>query len=321
MFLHREMELDVDNLKDNTHKIILIECNNEDGLPINIEAMAAYIGFRKNNYTVILCSYFNLSLGIKDVLKRYTIYGDPKEFIECCFGKINFTRAILRELGIKEQEPLDTILFLETKENIKRHLDRRLQRYKRFKDYYLEYTEKVLKGEAVDVFIKPVNLKEFYSSIVSSNAFFDNELSMENFMKLNDGLLNDDTPILVSDVIDIKSEWRLYVHKGHVVGVANYLGEPTVFPDTDYLEGLALDKKYIMPVSYVIDVGVIHAPNPDKFNLIDYKTVIIELNDFWAIGLYGGLSEELFAEMLLDRWNQLKEGLPGTTYTNFLKDL
>ena len=92
----------------------------------------------------------------------------------------------------------------------------------------------------------------------------------------------------------IISEWRVFVHKGKVVNCSYYNGtNPTAFPDK-------LDITYLVhsyknsPVAYTIDVAVLESGD----------TILVELNDMWAIGPYGCDSEEYF-EMLKDRWNEI----------------
>lgn len=80
---------------------------------------------------------------------------------------------------------------------------------------------------------------------------------------------------LISDIIDIDSEWRAFVHKGELVGLQCYSGDFTVFPDVKTIRDMISEYKSA-PVAYTLDVSV--------FN---NKTSIIEVHDFFSCGLYG----------------------------------
>jgi hypothetical protein len=53
------------------------------------------------------------------------------------------------------------------------------------------------------------------------------------------------------------------------------------------------------PVSYTLDVGLIQVGKGL------YETILIEINDFWAIGGYG-LDGRTYVRMLIDRFQQIK---------------
>ena len=73
----------------------------------------------------------------------------------------------------------------------------------------------------------------------------------------------------------INSEWRAFVFKGKLVGLQNYCGDFTVFPDVKLIN--AMIKAYkSAPVAYTLDVGV-----------SDFYTFVIECHDFFSCGLYG----------------------------------
>ena len=43
--------------------------------------------------------------------------------------------------------------------------------------------------------------------------------------------LPDDTDYFVSQTIDIVSEWRIFVHRGNILDLKNYSGDPWQIPD------------------------------------------------------------------------------------------
>lgn len=90
--------------------------------------------------------------------------------------------------------------------------------------------------------------------------------------------LIDDT-YLVSEIIDIESEWRGFVHNGKLVDIRNYSGDPQIFPDVSAV-GEMINAWRDAPIAYTIDVAIC---------LRNYKraTVLIECHNFYSCGLYG----------------------------------
>jgi hypothetical protein len=80
---------------------------------------------------------------------------------------------------------------------------------------------------------------------------------------------------LVSEIVDILSEWRAFVFHGKLVGLQNYLGDFTMFPDVALIREMIGEYKQA-PVAYTLDVGI-----------NDSGTFVIEIHDFFSCGLYG----------------------------------
>jgi hypothetical protein len=100
-------------------------------------------------------------------------------------------------------------------------------------------------------------------------------------------------------VVNIVSEYRCFVHKNELVGIKHYSGDFNKFPDIFTIE--CMIQKYYdeSPVSYTLDVGLIQVGKGL------YETILIEINDFWAIGGYG-LDGRTYVRMLIDRFQQIK---------------
>lgn len=79
----------------------------------------------------------------------------------------------------------------------------------------------------------------------------------------------------ISDIINIDSEWRAFVHRKELVGLQNYSGEFDVFPDVSKIKEM-IDLYTTQPPAYTLDVGI-----------SNNNTVIIEVHDFFSCGLYG----------------------------------
>lgn len=81
----------------------------------------------------------------------------------------------------------------------------------------------------------------------------------------------------VSELVNILSESRVYIIDGNIHCIANYNGDPCIFPDTDLIK--KADRIYSMqkdyPKSYTMDVMV-----------TDRGTAIVEIHIMFSCGLY-----------------------------------
>lgn len=80
---------------------------------------------------------------------------------------------------------------------------------------------------------------------------------------------------VVSDEIEIDSEWRVFVHNRELVGLKHYLGDFTLFPDVSFIKK-AIDTYKDCPPAYTLDIGI----NKDG-------CFVIEVHPFISCGLYG----------------------------------
>ncbi len=135
----------------------------------------------------------------------------------------------------------------------------------------------------VPVFIKPLeNGKAFTGHIVAE--FRD---------LIQTASLPDDFPVLVQEVVQLESEWRVFVLRGEVLGVGYYYGDPLRFPDGAVVKEMLRAHKD--PVAaYGLDVGVTAGG----------QTLLVELNDGYALGCYG-LPPTKYARLLEARWDEL----------------
>jgi len=93
----------------------------------------------------------------------------------------------------------------------------------------------------------------------------------------------------ISEFISVQSEWRAFIYKGKLVGLQNYCGEFTVFPDPVEIKRMIKAYKSA-PVAYTLDVGV-----------NDHHTFVIECHDFFSCGLYG-FSDHTVLPNMFYRW-------------------
>lgn len=157
---------------------------------------------------------------------------------------------------------------------------------------------------------KPVNVPESllhstYSGRHVRNVYVgQNEVTMgdlrraEQFCKSSDIIklehipinynLSDETYLLpgnyqFSTFVDIASEWRCFVYRDELVGLKNYSGDFTVFPDVALIrEMIKQHRQYYedkTPPAYVLDVAV----DPNRMS----STFVVEVHDFFSVGFYG----------------------------------
>jgi hypothetical protein len=96
--------------------------------------------------------------------------------------------------------------------------------------------------------------------------------------------------VQISDLIDIDSEWRSFVYHNKLVGLQNYSGEFTMFPDVAQINKMIKAFEPSAPVAYTLDVGINSS-----------GTFVIEVHDFFSCGLYGFADHRIYPFML-SRW-------------------
>lgn len=145
---------------------------------------------------------------------------------------------------------------------------------------------------------KPINVPEelFDLKYTNRQIFNGNDTNIDNlshgkwFVKSNDkikGLCNTfkigDNHIWglpegnyqYSKYITIDSEWRAFVYDGKLVGLQNYCGEFTLFPNVNAI--IDMIKAYkSASIAYTLDIGVSQG-----------KTFVIEVHPMISVGLYG----------------------------------
>lgn len=105
-----------------------------------------------------------------------------------------------------------------------------------------------------------------------------------------------DIEVSCADALDMVSEYRVYVTRGEIVGCKHYFGDFRKFPDFKVIDR-AVQAFKPAPAGYAIDFAVTG----------DGKTVLIEVNDGFALGSYG-LNPMLYSGLLEARWLELLKG-------------
>jgi hypothetical protein len=103
----------------------------------------------------------------------------------------------------------------------------------------------------------------------------------------------------ISEYIEIESEWRAFVYQSKLVGLHNYSGDYTMFPDIRTILHMVHNYKDA-PVAYTLDVGV--KPTLEVDGSFFNETFIIEVHDFFSCGLYGFADHKKLPYMF-QRWH------------------
>jgi len=140
------------------------------------------------------------------------------------------------------------------------------------------------------------------------NCFIKSHDTIKKFPSMiiyDDNITLDKGVYQYSDLIDIDSEWRCFVYNNKLVGLQNYSGDFTLFPNIRKIHEMISVFKPDAPITYTLDVGV----NALECNGIeDTKTFVIEIHDFFSCGLYG-FADLNILPLMFYRW-----------FKNFIKD-
>lgn len=133
-------------------------------------------------------------------------------------------------------------------------------------------------------FIKPLKGQKLFTGHVRDGNM--------GYLIQTAGLL-DSTEVLCSEVVYFITEWRGFVLNKELVGLKHYKGDFATIPDSKTINE-AINKYDSAPVAYSIDMGI----------TIDGKTVLIEVNDAFALGSYG-LDSDIYVSMIEARWDEI----------------
>jgi hypothetical protein len=149
-------------------------------------------------------------------------------------------------------------------------------------------------GRQVEVLpISQVNIPAFIKPAYQHKAFTgfiaDSNLALAVW---SEGFQGD---VISQQIIDIKSEYRMYINCQKIIGMKHYSGDCLLFPNSQFITS-CVEKSYELldNHSYTLDFGVLE----------DGTTVLIEPNDGWAVGNYG-LDPLDYYYFVRNRWLQL----------------
>ncbi len=236
---------------------------------VSLDVYIAYLGFlRKKEHNLLFFEDIN------------EVPANKKSMI---IGFIDDTVKFFEKLEIEIPKPL----------NIPDSLNSDFYLYRKIEIKTLEEFYKDWNGEC-KIFIKPYDKVKLFAGGVISNA------SSKEFFKEYPS----DTKVMVSEYIDMSSEYRCFVNRGKLVGIKHYNSDFTLFPDMNFISDAILNYSKA-PISYSLDFAVSN----------NGKTILIEANDGWSLGCYG-LDAETYSRFLMDRWIEITKCL--NKYTKVL---
>lgn len=226
----------------------------------------AAVGARINGYDAKPFVGFNgegKCIGVKQ------IDGDPANII---VGSVEAASIWLKDHGYDVPTPIDQKIV--TSDDAKLFYKRNIEVVEHQDLHTIKYPK----------FIKPYGtIKAFTGFVMMSGKLKDLEKNTYGYKGLYQ----------VHDVINFVSEYRMYIHKGKILGLCRDYGDFLTFPDKNRILEI-LEASPIEVSSYTIDVGVTD----------EGETLVIEFNDGWSLGNYG-LDEDDYFNFVKDRWLEI----------------
>ncbi|MHB1665968.1 ATP-grasp domain-containing protein [Thiomonas sp.] len=117
--------------------------------------------------------------------------------------------------------------------------------------------------------------------------------------------LPDELPVWAAPPVTFLSEWRFYIAQQRILFSERYdpYGvEEAPRPDLEMVTAMLSQPRWALdaPAGYSLDVGV----------LANGRTVLVEVNDGWALGFYGRMSLEhcrMYRDLLVQRYLELRD--------------
>ena len=97
------------------------------------------------------------------------------------------------------------------------------------------------------------------------------------------------------DILNILSEYRVYIQNKKIISVKHYKGNPFIPPNEGAIINMINNYNH-QPNTYALDVGVCLIQNK-------LETILIEVNNGYSLGNYG-LDELSYAKLLRDGYRQ-----------------
>lgn len=131
-------------------------------------------------------------------------------------------------------------------------------------------------------FVKPKNTKVFTGAIKKDIT----------------ETVDDDEPVWVSDSMIFTAEFRFYIIDKEIVGYSRYddgNDNDDISPNVNTVKQMVAEYTE-SPIGYSIDVGIVYD-----------KTVLVEVNDGWSLGLYpwGTMTNDKYVELITKRWCEI----------------
>jgi hypothetical protein len=140
-------------------------------------------------------------------------------------------------------------------------------------------------GDKAPVFVKPLRATKLFPGHVRDGSLRSAALTAH---------VDDDVAVFASEVVEFVAEYRCFVRSGAVVAAKHYAGDWRAGPLDFGVADAAAAAFRGAPVAYALDLGLAR----------DGRTLVVEVNDAFALGCYG-LDAVTYARMLEDRWLEL----------------
>lgn len=179
------------------------------------------------------------------------------------FGTIEFVNTYLNKYYGVEQNAIEVPRVLRTDEFLKR-------------DYKIVYGYELSKTGSY--FVKNASHLKSFSYIGEASVWNTEEIWESSKNVFDTALhLNKDDLFVYSSLVNVLSEYRVYVLNGKIDSIAHYDGDPLVFPDVELIKkaNLIYSTQKDYPKSYTLDIMV-----------TDEGTSIIECHTLFSTGLY-----------------------------------
>lgn len=165
---------------------------------------------------------------------------------------------------IKEWNKVNYIKPINIPKSLHQSYTKGIKDYLKRDVYYNEYIISPHRFPNENYFIKD-------NSKIKGVSEFRRENDIKNFI-----LGNKLSEFIISENIEIESEWRAFIYNSQLLDIKNYSGEFDVFPDIELVRNAIKDYKD-SPPAYTMDFGI---------NKHD-GTFLIECHNFFSCGLYG----------------------------------
>jgi hypothetical protein len=251
-------------------KVALIE-SRAPGTPKNPNLYAAYDGFEERGVKTLILERSALLSLLPELAES-----NGKENVIVC-GNIGTVREALAAVQVTAPPPLDY------PESLQKFLKRKV--WRTTLGEFRAATPMMFTRPGR--FLKPADHHKTFTGHVVHK--------FSDLIKTNS--FPDDLPVWESEPIEqLVSEFRVFVMKGSVLGMKHYLGASFQPPCPGAISSM-MQYYENAPVAYSLDVGV---------NTSEYtpQTVLIEVNDAFALGSYG-LPSALYAQMIEARWAEM----------------
>lgn len=182
-------------------------------------------------------------------------------------GTIEFVENWLKALhGISHINPIEVPLSLRKEEFLKR-------------EYSIVKKDKIPKTGRI--FLKDVSrLKRFSGEINCERFFVDGIWKPKNGEYDTTLHLNPDHLYQVSEIVNILSEYRVYIMDNEIEAISNYNGDPCIFPDMKLIWKMIniYSMQKDCPKAYTMDIAI-----------NERGTFLLEIHPWISIGLYNSL--------------------------------